>query len=162
MSANATILVTEEDSNDVFFLTHAFKRAGSSATVQFVEHGRQAIDYLRGSEPYGNRDQFPFPNLLVVNLQVAEVSGLELLAWVRGQRFSQQVVVGVFCEVYDEPDIEKALALGAKFYIVEPPVLQEWMKVAQQLTAECAAGLSDTEISERNNSELTFNASSRP
>jgi DNA-binding response OmpR family regulator len=140
VSANPTILVTEEDSNDEFFLARAFKRAGSSATVQFVQKGRQASDYLQGNEPYGYRAQFPFPNLLVLNLRVWDPSGLELLAWVR-ERFAE-VVIGVLSGVHYEPAIKNALALGAKFCIVKPPTFPEWVEVARQLTKECAAALS--------------------
>ena len=146
MSANPIILVAEEDCNDVILLALAFKRAGSSATVHFVENGGEATDYLRGNGPYRNRAQFPFPNLFVVSLRLSGMSGLELLASVREQRFSQQVVVGVLSGIYYEPEVKKALALGAKFCIVKTHDFRELVEVARQLTEECAAGLIDTEI----------------
>jgi CheY-like chemotaxis protein len=145
--ANLTILVADDNQDDTFFLTRAFKKAGASGTIHLVRDGQEAINYLQGHGPYGNRARFPFPDLFVVDSTLPSVSGLELLDWVRRQRFSQPVVVGVLSGVEYGPDIQKAFALGARFYFAKPNQFEDLVVIARQLAEKCAAGLSASENS---------------
>ena len=121
MGGNPTILVAEDDANDVTLLAVAFKKAGAPATVHFVHNGQEAIDYLQGRGPHGDRAHLPLPNLFVVALNLPGMSGFELLGWVRRQPFLQRMVVGVLSGSEYKPDMQKARALGASFYITKPP-----------------------------------------
>jgi two-component system response regulator len=143
--ANMTILVAEDNEDDTFFLAQAFKKAGASATIRFVQDGEEAINYLQGHGLYGNRAQFPFPNLFVMDSKLPGMSGLELLDWLRGRRFSQPLVVGVLSGVEYKPEIEKALALGAKFYFTKPIEFEGLVVIARQLAEKCMAGLTPPE-----------------
>jgi CheY-like chemotaxis protein len=145
--AHPTILVADDNNDDTFFLAQAFMKAGASGTIHLVRDGQDAIDYLQGRHPYGNRAQFPFPNLFVVDANLPFVSGLEVLDWVRRQRFSQPLVVGVLSGTDHEPDMEKALALGAKFYFAKPHKFEDLVVIARQLADQCAAGLSASQTS---------------
>jgi len=147
MNANPTILVAEDDFNDVILLAVAFKKAVSPATVHFVGDGREAIHYLRGNGPYGDRAQFPFPNLFMVNLGLLGMTGFDLLDWVRQQPFLQRLVIGVLSGMDHGPDIHKARAMGAKFCVVKPHTFQELVVMAGQLTVEGEAGLDTPVIS---------------
>jgi CheY-like chemotaxis protein len=140
MFGNATILVADDNADDAFFLARAFKKAGSSATLHFVQDGQETINYLQGHGPYGNRVQFPFPNLLVLELRLPGMSGLDLLEWLRQNHFSQRLVIGMLSDVEYEPHIRKALALGAEFYFAKRLHFQELVEIARQLGEKCAVG----------------------
>jgi len=75
------------------------------------------------------------------------LTALELLDWVRQQRFSHPLVLGVLSGVEYEPQIEKAVALGAKFYFIKPDRLNDLVVIARHLAEKCAAGLGASEAS---------------
>jgi CheY-like chemotaxis protein len=141
MGRNPTVLVAEDDPNDITFLTLAFKKAGPSVAVHFVQSGREAIQYLQGKRPYADRAHFPLPNLFVVDLKLPGMSGFELLDWVRRQPSLQRIVIGVLSGSDYESDIQQARALGATFYFTKPPAFPELVLVARQLLEKCAAGV---------------------
>ncbi len=147
MCRNSTILVADNNADDAYFLARAFNKAGSSATLRFVQDGHEAISYLQGHGPYGNRGRFPFPNLLVLELCLPGMSGLELLEWLGRHCFFRRLVVGILSDIEYKPDIQRALALGAKFHFTKRPYAKELVEIARQLTEKCAAGPSTSEIS---------------
>ena len=80
-----TILQVEDDPNDVFFLQHAMKKAGVANPVQVATDGQQAIDYLRGVGKFADRKKFPLPCLILLDLKLPHVMGLDVLKWIRQQ-----------------------------------------------------------------------------
>src|SRR5256885_17080895 len=80
-----TILQVEDDPNDVFFLQHAMTKAGVANPVQVATDGQQAIDYLRGAGKFADREQFPLPCLVLLDLKLPHVMGLDVLRWIRQQ-----------------------------------------------------------------------------
>jgi len=146
VSTKPTILVADNEGDDAFLLAMAFKRAGSEATVRVVEDGQEALKYLQGDAPYENRSQFPFPDLLLVDLKLPGMSGLELLELVRRRRLSKPLVVGVFTGHEYEPNIQNALEFGAEFCIIKPQSFDELVVVAQHLDEKCTAGSSVLDV----------------
>jgi CheY-like chemotaxis protein len=146
MCGNATILVADDNADDAFFLALALKKAGSSATLRFVQDAQQAINYLQGNGPYGNRAQFPFPNLFALELCLPGMSGFDLLEWLSQHHFFQRLTIGMLSDDEYEPHIRKALALGAEFYFTKRPYFHELVEIARQLSEKCAAGLRPSEI----------------
>ena len=112
-----TVLVAEDDSNDALLLKLALAKAGVNAPMHFVRDGIEAMDYLRGVPPFDNRDKHPLPNLLVLDLKMPQVGGLEVLAWLRKQPASDEVTVVVLSGSCWQADIDRAYALGAKFCV---------------------------------------------
>src|SRR5262245_46306282 len=85
LAANQAILLVEDDENDVFLLQHAFAAAGVTHPIAVVSDGRQAIAYLAGADRYGDRGRFPFPGLVLLDLKLPGIAGLEVLRWVQQQ-----------------------------------------------------------------------------
>src|SRR5690348_5236246 len=77
------ILVVEDDENHAFFIRRAFHQAGLLNPVHFVQDGDQALAYLAGEGPYANRDEFPLPSLVLLDLKLPNTNGFEVLEWVR-------------------------------------------------------------------------------
>ncbi|MDB6110187.1 MAG: response regulator [Pedosphaera sp.] len=117
---NRTILVAEDDENDVFLLQRAFAQARSQAALQFVPNGEEALAYLRGEDGYADRRTFPFPSLLLLDLKMPKKNGLEVLEVVRKDLLLRNLTVVIFTSSNQARDIDLALGLGANSYLVKP------------------------------------------
>ena len=114
-----TILQVEDDSNDVFFFQHAMKKAGVPNPIHVARDGQQAIDYLQGAGEFADRRQFPRPGLVLLDLKLPYVTGLDVLRWIRQQPGTPVVVVMLTASGGDE-DVATAYRLGANGFLVKP------------------------------------------
>jgi DNA-binding response OmpR family regulator len=127
-----TILQVEDDPNDVFFLKRALAKAAVLNPVQNVQDGRQAIDYLKGVGKYADRDQFPLPGLVLLDLKLPHVMGLEILKWIR-HKSGLSVVVVVLTASAEEADIVSAYRLGANGFLVKPSEARKLVDMAKAI-----------------------------
>jgi CheY-like chemotaxis protein len=114
-----TILQVEDDPNDVFFFQKAMKKMGVTNPVQVASDGRQAIDYLQGGGKYADRTKFPFPCLVLLDLKLPFVMGLQVLRWIRERRGTDLTVVMMSASA-QESDIATAYRLGANGFLSKP------------------------------------------
>ena len=117
---NKTILLVEDDANDVFFMRRAMKLAGMLDPLQVAPDGRHAIHYLEGRGEYSDRTQFPLPALVLLDLKLPHVMGLDVLKWIRDQPELKPVIVIVFTSSKLPLDIDQAYVRGANSYLVKP------------------------------------------
>lgn len=115
-----TILLVEDDANDVFFMKRAMKLAGMLNPLHVASDGRQAIHYLDGMGPYSDRVLHPLPAMVLLDLKLPHVMGLDVLKWIREQPQLNTVIVLVFTSSKLPPDVNKAYSLGANSYLVKP------------------------------------------
>jgi CheY-like chemotaxis protein len=115
-----SILQVEDEENDVFFFKLAAEKAGLFNPLHVVRDGREAIDYLAGTHKYADRQQFPLPAIIVLDLKLPHVPGLDVLKFIRSQPHLAKVVVIVFSSSDQDSDVEAAYVLGANSYIVKP------------------------------------------
>jgi DNA-binding response OmpR family regulator len=115
-----TILLVEDEENDVVFMEMALERAGLASALRVAEDGKEAIDYLRGSEDFSDRARFPVPALVFLDLKLPKVMGMDVLKWIRDQSALDTVVVIVLTSSQQRSDIQNACALGANSYLVKP------------------------------------------
>jgi DNA-binding NarL/FixJ family response regulator len=114
-----TILQVDDDANDVFLLQHAMKKVGVTNPVQVVNDGQQAIDYLQGAGKFSDRETFPFPCLMLMDLKLPYVMGLDVLRWIRTQPRGPLMVV-VLTASAEEADVGEAYRLGANAFLTKP------------------------------------------
>lgn len=114
-----TILQVDDDPNDVYLLQHAMKKAGVANPVQVVSDGQQAIDYLQGAGKFCDREKFPFPCLLLMDLKLPYVMGLDVLRWIRTQPRAPLMVIMLTASA-EEADIAEAYRLGANAFLTKP------------------------------------------
>ena len=117
---NRLILVVEDDENDVMFVKMAMKKAGVTNPIQVVTDGQQALDYFQGSGKFANRSQYPIPYLVLLDLKLPFVMGLDVLAWIREQSELKSTIVIVLTSSRHTEDIRMAYQLGANAYLVKP------------------------------------------
>jgi CheY-like chemotaxis protein len=121
MNSSATILLVEDDPNDVFLMKRALKGAAISNPLKIAEDGQQAIDYLAGKDQFANRTEFPIPNLIFLDLKLPYKNGFEVLDWIRNQTHLDSTLVVVLTSSSEEKDIKETYRLGARSFLVKPP-----------------------------------------
>src|ERR1041384_3131904 len=118
--SDSTVLVAEDDPNDASLLKWAFSTAGVTAPFEFVHDGQEAIDYLRGVPPFDNRSVHPLPALVLLDLNMPRVGGLEALARVRRETSLATLPVVILTSSWEAEDMRRAHVLGATAYYVKP------------------------------------------
>lgn len=117
---NGPILYVENDDNDIFFFHRAVKRIGFADRFEAVRNGRQAVAYLQGDGPFADRQRYPVPHLLAVDLKMPEMSGIDVLRWVRAQPAFATLPVLLLSSSTQPSDIADARRHGANAYAVKP------------------------------------------
>ena len=126
------ILVVEDDENDVFFLQKAIQRAGIEIPVHVASDGRKALDYLDGAGAFADREEFPLPTLVLLDLKLPQVMGLEVLRRIR-KRPDLRFPVIILSASGNEADIEAAYRLGANAYLVKPGVAAKLLDMVRAI-----------------------------
>jgi CheY-like chemotaxis protein len=141
-SLSQTILLVEDNEDDVFLMKRALKHARITNPLQVVMDGQKAIDYLSGKEAFADRAKYPLPFLVFLDLKLPYKHGFEVLKWIREQASLDSVVVVVLTSSAENRDHQKAYALGARSYLIKPPtaeMLHELMASMQSLWLRHAA-----------------------
>jgi CheY-like chemotaxis protein len=128
-----TILLVEDDPNDVFLIQRAFRRINLANPIQVVQDGEAAVLYLSGQEPYADRDRYPFPILVLLDLKLPRRSGLEVLEWLRQQPKLRRLPVVVLTSSRENSDLNRAYDLGANSYLVKPVAFDGLLEMVRSL-----------------------------
>src|SRR5262245_50719281 len=128
-----TVLYVEDDNNDAMLMRRAWLKAGAREGLQTVPDGEEAIHYLAGEGPYVNRVEHPMPTLVLLDLKLPKVSGLDVLKWIREQPSLQGLRVIVLSSSTREDDQSAAEALGTNAYFVKPSRYNNWVAMVNTL-----------------------------
>src|SRR5437660_326736 len=85
MAKTGTILLVDDSPDDVLLIRLALKRTGITNTVASVGDGERAIQYLKGEPPYSDRQAFPMPGLVLLDLAMPRMGGFDFLIWIGKQ-----------------------------------------------------------------------------
>lgn len=115
-----TILLVEDEENDVIFMKMTLEKGGLASALQVAEDGQQALDYLSGKGEFADRARFPVPALVFLDLKLPHVMGMDVLKWIREQPEMDTMVVIMLTSSQQGTDIRRACSLGANSYLVKP------------------------------------------
>lgn len=118
--SNCTVLLAEDNSTDALMVERAFRKANLLNPIQVVEDGDKAVAYLTGQDNYADREKYPTPVLLLLDLKLPRRSGLEVLDWLRQQEGLRRLPVVVLTSSKESADVNRAYDLGANSYLVKP------------------------------------------
>ncbi len=122
------ILLVENDRDDAMLVAGAFRQLHSAYRLLHVSDGRTAMNYILGLPPYGDRNIFPTPRMILLDLKMPDVDGFQFLQWLRSQPGKERLSVVVLTgSVYSE-DIRRAYSLGANSFIVKPVESEKLIK----------------------------------
>ena len=133
MHTNFPILVAEDNEDEIALMEMAFKKAEFRGPIRFVRDGHAAVDYLEGRHGYGDREQFPFPKIIVSDLKMPRVSGLELLQWLRSHPKCKVIPAILLSGSGLESDIKGAYKLGANTYFQKPGSFEDLVQLLRNL-----------------------------
>ena len=119
--ARLTVLIVEDDANDLLFLQGAFERSGLNADVHSVGDGEEAKDYLLANKPFDDRRAHPVPHVILLDLRLPRLSGFELLEWLGTRPELRRLAAVVLTGSAAPHEIERAFALGAQSCLLKQP-----------------------------------------
>ncbi len=128
-----TILLVEDNPRDVLLIQRAFRKANVTVPLQVVEDGEVAVRYLSGEEPYTDRDRYPLPVLILLDLKLPRKSGAEVLAWLRQQPALKRLPVVVLTSSKEYADINHIYDLGGNAYMVKPVAFDNLVEIVKAL-----------------------------
>ena len=130
-----TILLAEDDPNDVILFQRAMERASLSVdSLKVVRDGEKAISYLSGQGLYADRDLYPLPALLLLDLKMPRKSGPEVLSWIRKQPQLRYLIVVFLTSSNSSDDVRIAYEAGANSYLVKPVEFTEMVEMIRKVT----------------------------
>lgn len=124
-ASSPTILQVEDSEDDVFMMKRVLKKAGVPNPVRVAWDGQQAMDYLAAALDPARRQDHPLPVLVLLDLKLPYRDGFEVLEWIRAQPALADLHVVMLTGSGEARDRQRALALGARAYLVKPASIDD-------------------------------------
>ena len=133
MVTDAKVLVVEDNPDDVVLLQRAFSKAGADVRLDFVRDGQEALNYLKGVDHFAERERYPMPTLLLLDLKMPRIDGFGVIEWVRQQSQLEKLIIVVLSSSNERSDVTRAHELGANAYHVKPSDPNAWAGMLEGL-----------------------------
>jgi CheY-like chemotaxis protein len=127
------ILLVEDNPRDVEMTMRALKKHNLANKVHVVKDGAEALDYLFATGAYANRDRNPVPKVVLLDLKLPKVSGLEVLKKVKSDERTQTIPVVVLTSSQEEKDMIESYRLGVNSYIVKPVDFDKFVEAVSEV-----------------------------
>ena len=127
------VLYVEDSATDFALLKRASQKCGTPFSLRHVEDGEKAVAYLSGVGEYGDREEHPFPDLVLLDLKLPRLDGFEVLQWIRSNPGTMSLPVVVLAGSSFRADIRRALELGANSYAAKPGKFEELQVLIDQI-----------------------------
>lgn len=114
-------------------MQRAFRKANIESPLQVVNDGEAAVLYLSGQEPYADRNKYPLPVLVLLDLKLPRFSGAEVLCWLRQQPELKRIPTVVLTSSQEYADVNNVYDLGANAYIVKPVSFDNLVEIVKTL-----------------------------
>lgn len=130
---NKSILLVEDNPDDVKLTLRAFKRNHMLNPIVVAEDGVEALDFLFARGAHADRAGKPPPTLIILDLKLPRLDGLGVLKAVRGDERTRLIPVVVLTSSKEEQDLIRSYALGANSYVRKPVDFAEFMEAVRVL-----------------------------
>ena len=127
------ILLIEDEPADAELIQRALRSGGLAHPIRVLTDGELALDYLLGRGQYADRERFPLPQLVLLDLKLPKVSGLAVLQQVKSSELVRRIPIVVLTSSTQSEDINHAYDGGANSYLVKPVRFTEFTKVAAEI-----------------------------
>lgn len=117
---NVEILFVEDSTDDAAFTIRALKKSGFTNKLHHVINGAEALDFIYCKGDYVTRSKNDFPKLILLDLKMPKVSGIQVLEKIKSDPILKMIPVVMLTSSNQGPDIERCFSLGANSYIVKP------------------------------------------
>ena len=120
------VLLVEDDLSDVQLINIALTRTPGEIDLIRVEDGDQAVEYLDGTAPFDNREKYPLPITMLLDIKLPKRSGFEVLQWLRSQKDPiRRLPTIVLTSSSHRRDVNQAFDRGANAYFAKPENMKE-------------------------------------
>ncbi len=141
-STSCVILLAEDDPNYALLIQRGFQKIQAAVSLQVVHDGEAALAYLMGQGAYTDRERYPVPTLLLLDLKLPRKSGLGVLTWMRERGLNAPPVVALTAS--EEPtEIKQAYELGIRSHYVKPSSFQGLVDMARTLLGDVSIHTGD-------------------
>lgn len=127
------ILLVEDNPDDEALTLRAFKKSKLKNEIVVARDGVEALDYLFGSGLYAGRDLKDMPHLVLLDLKLPKVDGLEVLALIRAGEHTRLLPVVVLTSSSEQEDLVRSYSLGVNSYVRKPVDFSQFIQAVQQL-----------------------------
>jgi two-component system response regulator len=128
-----TILLVEDNPDDAELTLRALRQYNVSNEISVVRDGAEALDYLFATGAYSDRDKTPMPAVVILDLKLPKVDGLEVLQRMRADERTALVPVVILTSSKEERDMINGYKFGANSYVQKPVDFTEFIEAARQL-----------------------------
>jgi CheY-like chemotaxis protein len=126
------ILLVEDSLEDERLFKHVMRATRLGNPLMVVRNGVEAIAYLSGEGSFGERDLYPLPDILFLDLKMPQVTGFDVLEWLRSQPgLKQKLLVIVLSNMGGAQSITRAYHLGADSFLSKPILQQDFLNLVQ-------------------------------
>jgi two-component system, response regulator len=133
MSSSRAILLVEDSRNDEELTLRALKKSNIANPVVVARDGREALDYLLGQGAYAGRDLSDMPQVILLDLKLPKLDGLEVLKVIRSEARTRLLPVVVLTSSLEQPDLIRSYSLGANSYMRKPVDFVQFIEAVRQL-----------------------------
>lgn len=123
-------MLAEDEEDYVLLIKRAFEEAKIPNPLHVASDGQEAMAYLKGEGRYANRDEYPLPDLLLLDLKLPRYNGFEILSWVRKQPGLSGLRILVLTSSDRIRDVNEAYQLGANSFLVKPYDFEDLIRLS--------------------------------
>jgi two-component system, response regulator len=127
------VLLVEDNLSDAELTIRALRKENLANSLIHLKNGAEALDYIFAQGDYSTRDKHRTPKLILLDLKMPKVDGLEVLSRIRADERTRKIPVVVLTSSKEDPDIEACYALGVNSYIVKPVEFDKFLKAVSDL-----------------------------
>lgn len=129
----AVILLVEDNPDDEQLCLRAFRKSNLQNEVIVAHDGAEALDYLFGTGAYAGRDPADAPHVILLDLKLPKIDGLEVLRRIRANALTRLLPVVILTTSKEQEDMVRSYALGANSYVRKPVDFNQFVNAIQQL-----------------------------
>ncbi|MGZ4964371.1 MAG: response regulator [Limisphaerales bacterium] len=126
-------LVAEDDPDDIYLLTRAFEKMGLKE-FKFVRDGVELLDYLQARGQFGDRKLYPLPHLLIVDLEMPRMGGLDVLRWLQNNVEYCSIPTIVWAVSNEAKDMQTAYECGANTYFCKQNYFEDIAQLVSMMS----------------------------
>jgi two-component system, response regulator len=129
----AQILLVEDNHMDVVLTLDAFKEAKLKNKINVARNGQEALDYLFGNGKYADRNEFPIPSLILLDLKMPGIDGFEVLRQIKNTEKLKRIPVVILTSSKEEGDRALSYDIGANSYLLKPVSFDGFTDVVRRI-----------------------------
>ena len=130
---NIEILLVEDNPHEARLTILSLEEKNLADNLMHVDDGAEALDYLFGQGEFADRNMMKMPKLVLLDLKMPKINGLEVLEKIKSSDLTKQIPVVILTSSKEDLDIKKCYELGANSYIVKPVGFENFLTAVSEL-----------------------------